>query len=91
MEKVENGYKLLSNVNNITLSDDTGKIMACLAAMSDILNIATGYISEHYIRQDINDIIEDFYTAFSAFNDKIEQLLFLSLTQAMHESGYEEM
>lgn len=91
MEKVENDYKLLPNVNNITLSDDTRKIMACLAAMSDILNIATDYISEHYIRQDINDIIEGFYTAFSAFNDKIEQLLLLSLTQAMHESGYEEM
>lgn len=91
MEKVENDYKLLPNVNNITLSDDTRKIMACLAAMSDILNIATDYVSEHYIHQEIDDIIKDFYTAFSAFNKKIEQLLLLSLTQAMYESGYEKM
>lgn len=91
MEKVENGYKLLSNVNNITLSDDTRKIMACLAAMSDILNITTSYISGQYTHTDINEIIENFIDSFYDFNNKIEQLLLLSLIQTMHESGYKEM
>ena len=64
MEKVENGYKLLSNVNNITLSDDTRKIMACLAAIDDTYNIATDINRKYYVNE-VDEHIADFSKAFS--------------------------
>ncbi len=91
MEKVENDYKLLPNVNNITLSDDTRKIMACLAAIGDTFNIATAYVSKEYINSDVDDIIKGFSDAFVAYNGKIEELLSHVIMQKMFDSGYTQM
>lgn len=63
MEKVENDYKLLPNVNNITLSDDTRKIMTCLAAIDDTYNIATDINRKYYVNE-MDEHIADFSKAF---------------------------
>ncbi len=90
MEKVENDYKLLPNVNNITLSDDTRKIMACLAAIDDTYNIATDINRKYYVNE-VDEHIADFSKAFFAYCEKMEQFLSLLITQTLGDSHYKKM
>lgn len=90
MEKVENDYKLLPNVNNITLSDDTRKIMACLAAIDDTYNIATDYAYDTY-KEDIDDLIKGFTEAWNAYNVKLNELLAYVINQQLSDSRFKKL
>lgn len=90
MEKIEKEYKLIPAIDNITISDDTRKILSCLAAMGDIYNIATEYIDKNY-SVDVDKIIEGFSDAFTAYNHKIEALLAYIITQTLYATDYKSM
>lgn len=90
MEKVEKDYKLLANINNITLSDDTRKIIACLASLDDTYNIITD-INDKYYSDEVDNRIADFTKTFIAYSEKIENFLLRMITGTLGDSHYRQI
>lgn len=91
MEKhLEKEYEQLANVNNITISDTTRRIIGGIAAAGDIYGFAADYADEQYSK-DIDDIISGFTDAWLSYNKKLEELLAEVITGTLSGSRFKEM
>lgn len=87
---MEKEYEQLANVNNITISDTTRRIIGGIAAAGDIYGFATDYADELYSK-DIDDIISGFTDAWLSYNEKLEELLTEVITGTLFDSNFKEM
>ena len=82
MIHLENDYEQLKIANDITLSDQTKKIIGCIAYVGDTLGIATDYAYDTY-KEDIDDLIKGFTEAWNAYNVKLNELLAYVISQQL--------
>ncbi len=90
MIHLENDYEQLKIANDITLSDQTKKIIGCIASVGDTLGIATDYAYDTY-KEDIDDLIKGFTEAWNAYNVKLNELLAYVISQQLSDSRFKKL
>lgn len=90
MTYLENDYEQLRIANDITLSDQTKKIIGCIASVGDTLSIATEYAYGIYSK-DIDDLVKGFTDAWFAYDQKLHELLTQVIDQQLSGSRFKNL
>lgn len=90
MKHLENDYEQLKVANDITISDQTKKIIGCIASVGDTLGIATDYASDAYDK-DIDDLVKGFSDAWFAYDRKLNELLAYVISQQLMGSRFKQL